>query len=286
MRIAQVAPLIESVPPSGYGGTERVVSYLTEELVRQGHDVTLFASGDSTTAARLVPVTPRALAPGRRDLRPGRPPDRGAGAGRGAGRPLRRHPLAPRLLPLPDVAPARRPAAHDAAWPARHPGSAARLRRVSRHAARLDLQRPARAAPSGPLGRARSTTGFRPTSSSPPTRRATTSPSWDGSRRRSVPTAPSKSRDGSGCHSASAPRSIPSDQTYFEENIEPLHRPRSRRVGGRGRRPGEGRPPAACRRPHLPDRLGRALRAGDDRGHGLRHAGRRLRVGIGARGDR
>src|SRR5919106_2729841 len=54
MRIAQVAPLIESVPPQGYGGTERVVSYLTEELVRQGHEVTLFASGDSVASARLV----------------------------------------------------------------------------------------------------------------------------------------------------------------------------------------------------------------------------------------
>lgn len=54
MRIAQVAPLYESVPPKYYGGTERVVSYLTEELVRQGHDVTLFASGDSETKARLV----------------------------------------------------------------------------------------------------------------------------------------------------------------------------------------------------------------------------------------
>ncbi len=53
MRIAQIAPLFESVPPLGYGGTERVVSYLTEELVRQGHDVTLFASGDSVTSARL-----------------------------------------------------------------------------------------------------------------------------------------------------------------------------------------------------------------------------------------
>ena len=49
MRIAQVAPLYESVPPKYYGGTERVVSYLTEELVRQGHEVTLFASGDSET---------------------------------------------------------------------------------------------------------------------------------------------------------------------------------------------------------------------------------------------
>ena len=58
MRIAQVAPLAESVPPEGYGGTERVVSYLTEELVRLGHDVTLFATGDSETSARLVPMSP------------------------------------------------------------------------------------------------------------------------------------------------------------------------------------------------------------------------------------
>ena len=61
LRIAQVAPLFESVPPKSYGGTERVVSYLTEELVRQGHDVTLFASGDSVTAARLVSPCARSL---------------------------------------------------------------------------------------------------------------------------------------------------------------------------------------------------------------------------------
>src|SRR5215469_1493582 len=61
MRIAQVAPLHESVPPKLYGGTERVVSYLTEELVRQGHEVTLFASGDSVTEARLVPGCRRSL---------------------------------------------------------------------------------------------------------------------------------------------------------------------------------------------------------------------------------
>jgi len=61
VRIAQVAPLFESVPPREYGGTERVVSYLTEELVRLGHDVTLFASADSTTRARLVPMAPRSL---------------------------------------------------------------------------------------------------------------------------------------------------------------------------------------------------------------------------------
>lgn len=57
MRIAQIAPLYESVPPRLYGGTERIVSYVTEELVRQGHHVTLFASGDSTTKAELVPIT-------------------------------------------------------------------------------------------------------------------------------------------------------------------------------------------------------------------------------------
>jgi glycosyltransferase involved in cell wall biosynthesis len=61
MKIAQVAPLFESVPPQAYGGTERVVSYLTEQLVQLGHDVTLFASGDSVTAAELVPVCPRSL---------------------------------------------------------------------------------------------------------------------------------------------------------------------------------------------------------------------------------
>jgi glycosyltransferase involved in cell wall biosynthesis len=61
MRIAQVAPLFESVPPARYGGTERVVFWLTEELIRRGHDLTLFASADSRTAARLSPVLRRAL---------------------------------------------------------------------------------------------------------------------------------------------------------------------------------------------------------------------------------
>jgi glycosyltransferase involved in cell wall biosynthesis len=61
MRIAQIAPLFESVPPRLYGGTERVVSWLTEELVRRGHDVTLFATGDSQTSARLISCAPRGL---------------------------------------------------------------------------------------------------------------------------------------------------------------------------------------------------------------------------------
>ncbi|MGY4624695.1 glycosyltransferase family 4 protein [Bradyrhizobium sp. USDA 4486] len=70
MRIAQLAPLAESVPPKLYGGTERVVAWLVDELTRLGHDVTLFASGDSRTTARLHPVWPRALRLGRKGADP------------------------------------------------------------------------------------------------------------------------------------------------------------------------------------------------------------------------
>jgi glycosyltransferase involved in cell wall biosynthesis len=70
MRIAQIAPLAEPVPPELYGGTERVVSLLTEELVRRGHEVTLFASGDSETDARLVSVTREALRRNSEDVDP------------------------------------------------------------------------------------------------------------------------------------------------------------------------------------------------------------------------
>src|SRR5947208_8641134 len=61
MKIAQIAPLMESVPPRLYGGTERIVAYLTDELVRQGHEVTLFASEDSMTSAELIPCSRAAL---------------------------------------------------------------------------------------------------------------------------------------------------------------------------------------------------------------------------------
>src|SRR4029079_16231783 len=61
MRTGQIAATLQYIPPVGYGGTERVVSLLTEELVRRGHDVTLFASGDSITSARLIPTVDTAL---------------------------------------------------------------------------------------------------------------------------------------------------------------------------------------------------------------------------------
>ncbi len=70
MRIAQVSPLAESVPPRLYGGTERIVSYLTESLVQSGHDVTLFASGDSVTSAKLVSAWDRALRLAKRTVEP------------------------------------------------------------------------------------------------------------------------------------------------------------------------------------------------------------------------
>lgn len=70
MRIAQLAPLAESVPPKLYGGTERVVAWLVDELVELGHEVTLFASGDSRTTGKLHPVWPRALRLGRRGADP------------------------------------------------------------------------------------------------------------------------------------------------------------------------------------------------------------------------
>lgn len=70
MRIAQLAPLAESVPPKLYGGTERVIAWLVDELVDLGHEVTLFASGDSNMKAKLHPVPPRALRLGRRGVDP------------------------------------------------------------------------------------------------------------------------------------------------------------------------------------------------------------------------
>ena len=70
MRIAQIAPLAEAVPPKLYGGTERVVAALVDELVDWGHEVTLFASGDSETSANLVPVVPKSLRRSRHDRYP------------------------------------------------------------------------------------------------------------------------------------------------------------------------------------------------------------------------
>ena len=132
MKIAQVAPLTEAVPPKLYGGTERIVSYLTDELVALGHDVTLFASGDSITAAKLE----AGLAAGAA-ARPAHPRLASrricadAGDGGATRRRVRRHPSACRLSRLFRPEAPRRAVPGDAAWPARPDGAAAALRRSS-----------------------------------------------------------------------------------------------------------------------------------------------------------
>ena len=159
MRIAQIAPLTESVPPRLYGGTERVVSFLTEQLVAMGHDVTLFASGDSRTSAELAAVWPCAL---RFD-------------------PTMRDAIAPHMLMMEQVCrradefdvlhchldywpfslfePAGHAVPHHAARPARPAGAAAGLRLLPGCAAGVDLRRAARCRCRMPISSPRCSTG-------------------------------------------------------------------------------------------------------------------------------
>ena len=196
MRIAQVAPLYESVPPKLYGGTERVVSYLTEELVRLGHEVTLFASGDSQTQREAGPGLPAGPV-----ARPGLPGDAAAprpadGAGLRGRLALRRHPLPLRLPALPAAAPPPVPERHDAARPAARPGPQAAVRGVRRGAAGLDLRRPAPADPAGQLAGDRLPRPAAEPAHLPRASRATTSPSSAASLPRSGWTGPSRSPAG------------------------------------------------------------------------------------------
>ena len=199
MKIAQIAPLMESIPPRLYGGSERVVSYLTEELVAQGHDVTLFASGQSITAAKLVPCCAQPLRLNSAVQR--RHPLLHADARQGSQHGVRvRHPAFPhRPVPLPDLP---RDGAPDGHHPARPPGSARpppSLSRLSRHAAGLDLERAARADPRRELRRHRLS---RPAARLSRRRSSRAAAIWRfsaASRRRSASTAPSRSPAPSAC---------------------------------------------------------------------------------------
>ena len=151
MRIAQIAPLHEAVPPKLYGGTERVVSYLTEELVAQGHEVTLFASGDSITSARLEPIWPQALrlSPAlSRYYRPSRP---AYGDRQKTGGQVRRDAFPCRLLAVQLVQPSAHTVRDDAAWAPRPGRAEAGVQRLSPCAGRVDLGRAAPAAAAGAL---------------------------------------------------------------------------------------------------------------------------------------
>ena len=285
MRIAQIAPLYESCPPKLYGGTERVVSWLTEELVRLGHDVTLFASGDSRTKARLSAGAPRAL---RLDW--------------SVKDPLSHHmvmldqvvqqedafdilhfhtdylhfPLT-RLLTcpsvttlhgrqdLPDLGAVYRRfnqvplvSISDAQ---RTPIPFANWRRTIHHGLPEDLLAPGqgdggylafigRISPEKRLDRA-----------------------IEIARAAGMPLKVAAKVDNA-------------DKAYFDEVIAPSSRRSRHRIHRRDRRRSQRRISGQCGSLAVPDRLAGAFRAGDDRGHGVRHPGPGVRLRFGARGDR
>ena len=216
MRIAQVAPLAESVPPPGYGGTERVVSYLTEELVREGHEVTLFASGDSQTARRAGRLRAAQPAARRGRHRSDRPPGRAAGGGRGRGASVRHRPLARRLLPLPDVAAPRRAERDDAPRPARHPRPPARCTTSSARCRSSRSRTTSARRCRRRTGRRRSTTACRSTSSRPHSEPGEYLAFLGASRRRSGPTGRSRSRAAPGMPLRIAAKVDDVDREYFE----------------------------------------------------------------------
>ena len=194
LRIAQVAPLSESVPPKLYGGTERVVAVLTDELVRQGHDVTLFASGDSRTSATLVAACAAGAAPGRAASIRSRPhaDDRAGRAARAT--TSTSSTFTSRRCTFRWRAVWRRRIVTTMHGRLDLPDARAALRGVRRHPAGLDLRRAARRRCRTRTGSAPSITGFAERDSAVPSRgRDRISRFSAASRRRSVSIARSRS---------------------------------------------------------------------------------------------
>ena len=292
MRIAQVAPPFESVPPTRYGGTERVVSLLTEELVRRGYDVTLFASGDSTTQARLIPTVDTALwrLDEVRDPLPYWAIALGEAYRRArdgefdvvhAHLDFQAFPCAV-LCEAPTITtPAR------TAGPA---GSAPPLRPLPRGRRRLDLEQPAVAAPDRPLAGDRlQRRRRRPPALQPDGRRVPRLPGADLPRRtdraigsRSWPACRSRSRRGGRSRTPATRTFGPTGSITSGTSGRCFGTARSR-WSARSATPRSRswqRPGAA-----LPDRLAGAVRAGDGRGARLWYAGGGAAARIGA-GDR
>ena len=221
VKIAQIAPLVESVPPRLYGGTERVVSWLTEELVRQGHEVTLFASGDSQTRAELAAVVPRAL---RLDGIHNSLPYNIIMLDQVASRMDEFDVLHFHIdfFHYPDLPQHGAQDPDHPAWPPGPARTARHLPRLSPHAAGLDLQ------PSAPAGAAGQLDGHglsRPAGAAVPRRRrarAAIWPSWAASAPTRARSRPSRSRAAPASRSKSPPRSIRSDQAYFDAVVAPL----------------------------------------------------------------
>ena len=282
MHIAQVAPLTEAIPPKLYGGTERVVSWLTEELIALGHEVTLFASGDLVTSARLEAAWPRAL---RLD---GAVRDPNALHMMMLERVYRqrrrfRHPaLSSRLLSVLAVLPAGDAVRHHAARPARPARAPAGVRHLFVGAGGLDLELAAAAAAAGALGAHRPSRPAGEASGAESRSSRLISPFSAASRRRRASTAPSASRSIAACRSRSPPRSTAPTAIIIDEKIKPLISRVECRVHRRDQRQGQIGFPERRDRAARSDRLARAVRPGDDRGHGLRHAGDRLQSRLGA----
>ena len=207
MRIAQIAPLAEPVPPELYGGTERVVSLLTEELVRRGHEVTLFASGDSETDARLVPVTREALRRDPEDVDPNLHLmlELGLVFERAHQFDVIHSHVDYFALPLARLV--KTPVVTTLHGRLDLPGLRTIYGQVQRGPAGLDQRQPTRPAPRGQLGR----DGLqrnRPRDASPSTRRAaTTSPSWAESAPRRTSRVRSPSLGAPACRSGLRRRS-------------------------------------------------------------------------------
>ena len=285
MRIAQIAPLAESVPPKFYGGTERVIAWLTNELIDLGHKVTLFASGDSVTRAELVPVWPRAL-------RLGRP---------------RTDPMAAHAALL--EAMAQRASEFDIVhchidW--------THLPLLSRHSTpfvttfhgRLDLpglSTVVRKFPSAPF-----------VSISDNQRVPLKEANWLGTVYHGMPAALLQPSFAEGSYlaflgrltsekgpeaairiakTAGVPLHIAaklprSERGYFKEKVEPMIDGTHIKIIGEVNDQTKQRLPLRRQSAGISDPMARAFRVGDDRGHGLRHAGDRVSLRFGAGSDR
>ena len=208
MHIAQVAPLTEAIPPKLYGGTERVVSWLTEELIALGHEVTLFASGDfGDFGAARGGVAARAAAR-RRGARSQCAAHDDAGARLSSSRGLRFPALPPRLLSVLAAFAAADAVRHHAARPARPARAPAGVRYFQRGAGGVDLQCAAPAAAAGQLGAHRASRIADQSADAEAGRRPAISAFSAGSRRRRASTAPSASPSIAACRSRWPRKSI------------------------------------------------------------------------------
>ncbi len=287
MKIAQITPLYEAVPPRLYGGTERVVAHLTDALVDLGHDVTLFASADAQTKARLVPVRDQAIrldpAPLKSDLAAhmsmlGEVLDRAEDFD-----VIHFHTDMIHFPLFQKYADKTLTTLHGRLDMKDLPGVYARWSEFGLVSISDDQRKPLHFA----NWKATVHHGM-------PGEQYIFSPKSEGYLAFLGRISPEKRPDRAieiatklGKRLKMAAKVDAADKRYWEETIRPLVEGQSPdRVHRRNRRPSEVRLPWRRRRPAVPHRLARALRPGDDRGHCLRHAGRGLPLRLDARGDR